>query len=492
MAATGRDGAGHRAQALLERWPGVGPGHDERWPTVVVVAATAMACALGLYQLGDPAFDYDEAYSLGVVRGSFADTWVRITNWDIVQAPYYLLLHLWYRVGESELVLRLPSVVGYVASVPLVFVVGRRALDARVGAIAAVLLALNGLALSWAQQARSYAMVLALVPLTTWVLLWALDRPRSAVRGVVYGALAAVAVYAHFLVGLVVAAQLVAMLLRRPRPWRVAAAAAGTLAVLTAPAVIWVATLSSDPLNWIEPPSLRHLLSMLADLSGGGPPQFFVIGPLVVVAAAAARSWHRRAPGSPRAWGHLLLLVCLVLPVALLVASTYTVKPLLHARYLIPVVPYFALVAASGLVWLVERRRSLGLAVGAVVLGAALAGATTHYLTNTEHEWRTATTMVLDGSRPGEPVAVVPGQARQVVEYQLRRLDAADRVVPVSPRRGDPPVGPRIWVVHEERNAPMPYDPMPGFDDWLADHYRLVHEEPASDRITVRRYELVG
>jgi mannosyltransferase len=348
------------------------------WPPVATLVATALALVFGLWRLGGPALTYDEGYTIGVVRGPFSHTWDRVTSFDTVQAPYYLLFSLWYRLGEDEWLLRLPSVVLFVAAVPLLYLLGRRLADARVGAVAAGLVALNGLALAWAQNARAYAMVLFLVTLLTYLLVDAVEAPHSSRRTLLYAAVAVVAVYAQFLVGLVVAAQFLSLLVLRPRPWRVVALAGGFIAGATVPAVLWVLTLRSDPLDYIERPSLRYLLSMLAGVTGGGRLQFFVIGPLAVLGVAVAWGWNRRRTGSVPAWKHAVPVFMLALPVAALVAVTYTLKPLLEPRYLLIVVPAFALVAANGLVALVDRRRPWGAVATVVVLAAALTGAVTH------------------------------------------------------------------------------------------------------------------
>lgn len=486
ISTTGRARTGAGATGAERSFP---PDDVRPWVGVVVFA-TALAAVLGLIELGGPALSYDEAYTVAVVHGPFADTWMRVTNWDMVQAPYYLLFSLWYEVGESEALLRLPSVAFYVASVPLVFALGRRLLDARVGAVAAVLLALNALALDWAQQARSYSMALFLVSLSSYLLARAVDRP-SAARSVAYGLVSVVAVYAQFLVGLVLVAHVLSLLVRRPTPWQVILVGGGTIAALTGPAAIWVLTLRSDPLSWIARPSLRDAMAMIGDVSGGALPQLVVLGALAGIGAYAGWECQRRAPGSIRAWGLALAVVWLALPVVVLVVSTYTVKPLLHPRYLIIVVPAFTLLAAAGLVWVVDRvGRAVAVGVAGVALVVAVAGAATHYAYNTRHEWRTATAMVLDDAQPGDSLVVVPWQSVRAVDYYQRRLPGPE-VPALQPNAGDPPAGPRLWVVDRVRDVEMDteaWNPMPTFEQWRDEHYELVDEREASENIAVRLY----
>lgn len=457
----------------------------------VAVAATLLAALLGLRELDQPALSYDEAYTVGVVHAPFSVTWARVTSWDTVQAPYYLLMSLWYEVGERELLLRLPSVGFFVASVPLVFVVGRRLVDERVGAAAAVLLALNSLALDWAQQARSYAMALFLVTVSTYLLVRAIDRPHATAPAVTYGLVAALAVYAHFVVGLVVVAQLASLLILDPRPRRLLVRAGATLAIIVGPAAVWVLTLRSDPLSWLQRPSPRDALAIVADVAGGGVVQLLVIGAAVGAGIVAAAHWQRRSPGSIGAWGRAMPVLWLVMPIAVLAVSTYTFKPLLHPRYLVVVLPALTLVAALGVVWLLDRDRRLGATAAIAVLLASVAGAATHLGRDDQHHWRSATAMVLAEAEPGDAVVVVPDQARPAVAYYQRRLPGPE-VPMLTPRREDPPAGPRLWVVEQTLDGPLDtssWDPMPGFDEWRADAYRLVDERPVSDVLAVRLYE---
>ena len=129
-----------------------------RGPLVVTAVATLTALLLGLRHLGRHSFWYDELQTVGTVDRPLGDALWRITHWEVNQSPYHLLVTGWIRLGDSEAFLRFLSVAAWVATVPLLFVVGRSLFDARVGAVAAVLFALHGFALEWAQQLRAYSL----------------------------------------------------------------------------------------------------------------------------------------------------------------------------------------------------------------------------------------------------------------------------------------------------------------------------------------------
>jgi mannosyltransferase len=61
---------------------------------------------------------------------------------DAVLGPYYLFMFGWIRVfGDSELSLRMPSILGVALAAGLTAQLGRRLFDARTGLLAGLLLA---------------------------------------------------------------------------------------------------------------------------------------------------------------------------------------------------------------------------------------------------------------------------------------------------------------------------------------------------------------
>ncbi len=150
-------GVGHRPEATERRSLGLPPppakrahvvditeGDQEtgpasaapasRGPVLVTAAATLAALVLGLHRLGRLSFWYDELQTVGTVDRPFGDALWRITHWEVNQSPFYLLVAGWIRLGDSEAFLRLLSVAAWVGTVPLLFLLGRRLVDPRVGA----------------------------------------------------------------------------------------------------------------------------------------------------------------------------------------------------------------------------------------------------------------------------------------------------------------------------------------------------------------------
>jgi uncharacterized membrane protein len=129
------------------------------------------------------------------------------------QHPLYALAASAVRgmFGESPLVLRLPSLVFGVATVPMLYVFGRELGPRRQALAAALLLAVSYHHVWFSQNARGYAMLAFWALASSHLLLRALDAP-SAGRWGAYAVVAALGVYTHMtMVFLVVAHTLVAL-----------------------------------------------------------------------------------------------------------------------------------------------------------------------------------------------------------------------------------------------------------------------------------------
>ena len=434
---------------------------------LVAAAATVVAAALTLYEIGDKSLWYDEAFTVGLVDRPFGDALWRITHWELNQSPYYVAMLGWHSLGDSEAFLRLLSAVFAVATVPLTFVLGRRLADPWVGAVAAAVVAGHGLVVEWGQQLRGYSMAMFLVVLATLLLVRAVDRPSTA-PAVAYAVVASAAVYTHIFAVLVVAAHGVALLALRPIPWRTVRVAASTGGVLLAPMGWYMLTRDGDPLYWIGEPTPRQLAGTFGDLAGSSIPQLVVLGSLAALAVGAAVRTVRRRVGTVAAWHAALPVAWLAVPVAVAVVSTYTVKPLLVSRFLIIVVPALAILVAIGVRRLPAAGRAV--AVAALVVVSAM-GVQDWYDEPSAEDWRGVGTSLLATVQPGDDLMVVPGRAVHAVRYYAPGLPT------VSPESFEQATADRLWLVERYTPGgtarPVPF----GFPEWLEANYELVERQ---------------
>ncbi|MDQ3900398.1 MAG: glycosyltransferase family 39 protein, partial [Actinomycetota bacterium] len=94
-------------------------------------------------------------------------------------APYYVFMHGWvWLFGDSELSLRMPSILAVTATAGLVAALGRRLYSPRVGLLAGVLFAVLPNVSRYGQEARAIAFTAMFAALATLVLVVVLDEPR--------------------------------------------------------------------------------------------------------------------------------------------------------------------------------------------------------------------------------------------------------------------------------------------------------------------------
>jgi mannosyltransferase len=416
--------------------------------------ATVAAAAFALYDLGDKSLWYDETFTIGTVDRPLGDALWRISHWELNQSPFYLLTLGWHRLGDGEVFLRLPAAAFTVATVPLVFVLGRRLLDPWAGAIAAAVFAGHGLVVEWSQQVRGYSMATFLIVVATLLLLRAVDRPSSTGRIVAYSLVAAVAAYAHLLNVLVIAAHGLWLLAARPVPVRVLRIAVPTLAVLGAPLAVHVLTRQGDPLYWVGEPTGRNVAGELADVAGGGVRHLVVLGGLAVLGALAV--WRRT----------VLPVLWLAVPVLVVLASTFTVKPLLVSRFLIMVVPALAFLVAAG----VRRLPPIGAGVAVAALALVSAAGVRDWHDTPEREnWRDAVAYQASARLPDDDVITQPSTAAFAVRYYDPDVDILRQAELES-------AGERLWVFERLNEDGSPPGRSPLFNLFLGENYRIAEE----------------
>jgi 4-amino-4-deoxy-L-arabinose transferase-like glycosyltransferase len=121
---------------------------------------------------------------------------------------FFLFAEKTRQLGDPTVWIRLPSLLFGTATVPVVYLLGRRVYDERTGLIAAVLVALSPFAIFYSTEARPYATLACLIALSTFSLVNALESGRLG-WWLLYVIAAAGAMYTHYTGVFVLAAQTV-------------------------------------------------------------------------------------------------------------------------------------------------------------------------------------------------------------------------------------------------------------------------------------------
>jgi uncharacterized membrane protein len=146
---------------------------------------------------GEPLW-LDEAWTIGIAGPAPWIDFFHQVYWDVNAPLYYLLMYLWQGVfGQSDLAMRAPSLI-FVVATPLVLAFSRVEGLGRIERLTwASVMALWFPALCYAQEARSYAMLLFISTVQTLAFIRLLQRPSMG-RATLWAAVAALAILTHY------------------------------------------------------------------------------------------------------------------------------------------------------------------------------------------------------------------------------------------------------------------------------------------------------
>jgi 4-amino-4-deoxy-L-arabinose transferase-like glycosyltransferase len=389
---------------------------DDRLTPATLAAATAtvlLAAGLRLFRLDQEGLWYDELVMARLTSGPWSDVWAETLRG---RPPLYVMLGwLWtHLVGSGDAAIRTLSVALGVAAVAMTFIVGRLMLGTRIALWAALFAACSPFQIYYSQEHRYYALLALTALLCLWTLMRGMRSGRSA-WFVGFGFACALVFYTHVVAVTALVAIGVGVLLawrhwphHVPRGFWLGCAIALGLALpriaLEVAQQVQPQALSgiespAPSVYWLAPPP------WWAPIRTGG--NFLLLGfryvpvaaavAIVVVGAAVVLIRRRTLPwrdvlstGEAIHQRHraelTLLLSLLIVPVVLLMAISYVVKPAYVDRYLMPSATAWYLLLAAG----VAAARPVvppWVAAGAILV--AMAGANVTYFTVPSREgWR--------------------------------------------------------------------------------------------------------
>ena len=345
---------------------------------------------------------------------------------------YFVLVWGWVKaLGSGTVALRSLSVLAGIATVPLVYLAGSTLASRRAGLVAAALTVVSPLMIWYSQEARPYALLVALCAASLWC------AGRAANGGswrwlAAWAATSALALATHFFAGFLIAGEavwLLAVLRRRALPASLAVVAA-QLALL--PLALGGAQHSGT--QWIGRLPLHLRLAQVPDQFLFGPGEAAVshraaAALALAIATAAAvlvvRSGDRRGRRAVRLWS-VLAAGCVAGPlVAALVGADY-----LDARNLM--VAWVPLVLVVGVAAAAPRSRLVGGALAWGACGLLAAGSVAIFARSDlqRENWRAVAHAL--GAPAGSRALLVPAAGRTLLDYLPRLTWDVDRHQRVS------------------------------------------------------------
>jgi mannosyltransferase len=435
-----------------------------RLDAAAVAVPAILAAILGLIELSGRSLGFDEAASVAIATQGGGALGHAIARDGGNMSGYYVLLHVLISLfGSGTFVLRLPSVISITATVALVGLIGARLFDRRVAFAAGLLTAVSLPLVFWAQDARGYAPMVALVTGSFLAFVHLVgDAPRvplfgtSGVRNsgrigawLAYFVCTTLAAYFGFVAVLVVPAQLLALLWRRRALPAVASALAASV-LCWIPLAVLALNRGSGQLFWVPHPSLMVEKQILEALTSAGlQPSFhpaatmwvlIVVTVLIVGAVVAVHVGRALRPAlpeeRPELWGQALVILWLFVPVAVAFVESLITQPIFIARNLLVCLPAVALLLAVGLTdSRIPKLASCGALAGLIAVRAVSLVPT--YGKSPEN-WRLASSYVLARAQPGDCAAFYPLDARMAFEYYVGQHRAT---IAAAPRSVLPAVG---------------------------------------------------
>jgi mannosyltransferase len=476
---------------------------ERRVDLAVVAAPAAVALILCLIDLTARSLWLDEAASVAIAGQHSAAFGSAVAHDGGNMLAYYALLHLvigWF--GDGPLAIRLPSALAAAAAVGVLSALALRLFDRRVALASGLLAAVSLPLVYWGQNARGYALAVALVTgsFLAFVAILEASSAGRAGRGawIAYVVLTTLSAYLSFLAVLAVPAQLIVLAWHRGAWRRVLSAVAGCL-VGWIPLAVLAVRRGSGQLFWVPRPSFGTAKQIVQALTSAGFESDFhvtaidwalVAVTVILLAGAAAAIVRRlaRSAGGDRLWRPALVVLWLVVPVVLALLESLIGQSIFTPRDLLLCLPAVALLLGWGIAGGGARPLLAWSVIAALVALRALALAPA-YGTSPEN-WRAATAYVVARSRPGDCVAFYPLDSRMPFAYYGRADDAAARaprpILPTAPWSEVRPYVERYATLTAAEIARLP-TACPRL--WFVSSHEGQANGPPTSRVYRARYE---
>lgn len=357
---------------------------------------------------------------------------------------FFLALRPWLTLaGPSEFALRFPSALAGALAVPVGYVLMARLLGRKPAALIALLLAVAPYLVWYGQEAKMYAALTVLIPVSLWLTVAALRRGGWWRWALLY-LTTTLAIYTHLLAALIVPVQVLWLLLlpvagRPARRWRAVGAYLAALILPYLPLVYWQAEM------WLSTFETGHRFVPLGDIflvlaavfSLGVQPgrSFLALLPVMLALVAGVVLWpwqarRRPAPGAGAAGLRVsLLLIWLVLP-PLMIYGVSLGMPIFTERYLIWTMPAFLALVALGVIALGRVWRPLGPLLLGVIVVLSVSGDISQAGSPIKSDFRAAAQYVTQRMQPGDRLIYqIPYIRYTFTYYASGRDDPTDTVL---------------------------------------------------------------
>lgn len=149
----------------------------------ILYLSIVLAAVTRIYKLGSQSIWGDESLTLlwYTAGKTFAEAWHNI--WQAAAHPplYFIIAYYWFKLGKSEFMLRFPSALFGIASIPVLYLLAKRLFGRKTAGIAAFIAVLSPVHIWYSQEARMYSLqiLLSLASMLFFVKVWQEKRARD-------------------------------------------------------------------------------------------------------------------------------------------------------------------------------------------------------------------------------------------------------------------------------------------------------------------------
>jgi mannosyltransferase len=430
------------------------------WPGAVFFTM-ALCLAVRVIDLGSKSVFADELASIRFAQLNWPAFWHVITSGEANMALYYVLLRFWIRISDSVPFVRFLSVIPAVATVPVIYSIGKKLFSKPAAILAALLFSLNPFHISYSQAARGYSLTVLLVALSCLYFIRSVhDGDETSAIGYVLASTAGL--YAHFFAGFVLLSQFVALFfLRSPRATMARQVRQMSIvAVLGMPLFVFAAIHKAGPLAWVQPPTAKDVYHFFTYLTGSG----LKLGLSLLALGVAGREWWLRtcSPDEKNlAWPFEFLTIWSLLPLVIALLLSHW-KPVFSPRFLMICLPAFLLLLAEGLVG-IRPRWALYSVVGALLL-SLLTALPSYYRRPGFEDWSAVNKFLSENVRSSDTI-LVDAAYLDVFEFTFRYSGQALPTRSIVPNPGEKAdwwqSSDRIWIISCHPTAQNELPPLP-------------------------------
>ena len=401
-------------------------------PWFIFSSIILLAAALRFHDLGGESYWYDEIIMVRVAQDNI---------WAIIEGgrpPIYIILaHFWIKLfGTEEVATRSLSAIFGVASIPLIYLIGKELFDRKVGLVGAFLMAISQFQIYYSQDIRYYSLFVLMTLLSYYFFVIAL-RNRNIINLTLYVLTSVLLFYTHAFGVFVIAAQNLYFLLR----WR----CHRNLAInwISSQAIILFAIMpkilaslgkvadgTAGPMTWLPEPSPWSPLITLRNFIGAGLDypslntviigvSFFVVAIGAYILWMGKERWLASVGDllsgfksvTNKGNESLLLVLWITIPILLPFVLSKIFGPMYHHRYMISASPAFYIILAfliTKLGRVVPESITLGLLVIVITPGLI-----EFYVSPVREQWREAAEYVEDKSTIDDVIIFAEGGGGQ-------------------------------------------------------------------------------